>query len=676
MHMNLRPFFARVKWLAVFTLAAGSIVWIGCQSTDKRKVATSQTLGTAEGGPKACEDSLLKIAAFDPAELTGVDLAQDAFQQCLAGLIRIDTTNPPGNEAAAVEYLQHVFSTLGIDHRVVNVGDPARANIIAGWPRLIGEGGAPALPGVVLLSHLDVVHAHGDQWKTLPGIFNAPFSGSIVNYEGEQVMMGRGAIDMKNITVMQLITMAMLKQKNITPNSPVYFVATADEEDSSIGIRGLLAEAKSGGRVPELANPRVVLTEGGFGVRGAVGTGSALHTIGVEERGGAWLRVSDSSPVNQFKALGSIGLLPVDAGIVAMRNKLGQPSCQIVSVDTPQSKANVVPSKLGARLSCEGNVTADMIQQAFDVREWAKRLANPGSGADGVQPALVEAQIDGSNVSIAIKTATSGHGSSFAGISVLDIFGWGVQILGAIPVAKKPPMLNLFRYQVSPATKVLLNTVAKNHDLLNGSIPSVQNIDRYLGALNTMLGQKVFDALASRVGIDKLFRTNCTWTGYRFAPDVAGGPLSEVVLDCRIIDLVAPASGESHPDRFVKALKTHWDSNAIVAGKVEITNGWNFSASSFSNREYKAIAAILESSFPGTIASPLMIPGGTDATYLRDPSSIGLSHFSGVPAYGFTPALVTADIVKTFHGSNERFPVSQFAPSAGTYFKIVQELAK
>src|ERR1043165_10024765 len=86
--------------------------------------------------------------------------------QLLQELIRIDTTNPPGNERAAALHLQKLLESDGIETRILDVA-PGRANLYA---RIKGDGSQRPL---ILLSHTDVVIAEPQRW-TVP-----PFSGEL-----------------------------------------------------------------------------------------------------------------------------------------------------------------------------------------------------------------------------------------------------------------------------------------------------------------------------------------------------------------------------------------------------------------------------------------------------------------------------------------------------------------
>lgn len=94
----------------------------------------------------------------------------------------MDTTDPPGNELAAVEYVAGVLRAEGIEPIVLEAA-PQRGNGIA---RLTGNG---SLPPLLLYSHVDVVPAEPAHWS------HNPFSGDIA----DGCVWGRGALDMKGI---------------------------------------------------------------------------------------------------------------------------------------------------------------------------------------------------------------------------------------------------------------------------------------------------------------------------------------------------------------------------------------------------------------------------------------------------------------------------------------------
>jgi acetylornithine deacetylase/succinyl-diaminopimelate desuccinylase-like protein len=159
----------------------------------------------------------------------------------LSDLIKIDTSNPPGNEEAAVQFIEAQLQQEGIKAQVFSP-EPRRANILA---RLKGKKrGSP----VVLLGHLDVVPAHDEGWVV------PPFSGAVQ----DGFIYGRGAIDMKSQVVCQLLSFIGIHREGILPERDLIFLATADEEASGkMGAEYMLE------KVEELRHASFVLSEGG-----------------------------------------------------------------------------------------------------------------------------------------------------------------------------------------------------------------------------------------------------------------------------------------------------------------------------------------------------------------------------------------------------------------------------
>ena len=136
----------------------------------------------------------------------------------LSRLIRIDTTNPPGNETSAAELLREYLEANGVDCELY-ARVPERASLVA---RIRGSGGGPAL---MLLSHTDVVLADPSEW-TVP-----PFSGDVRDGEAwGQTVWGRGALDMKGQVAANAVAIASLAREGFRPAGDLIFAATADEE--------------------------------------------------------------------------------------------------------------------------------------------------------------------------------------------------------------------------------------------------------------------------------------------------------------------------------------------------------------------------------------------------------------------------------------------------------------
>ena len=160
----------------------------------------------------------------------------------LRGLIRIDTSNPPGHEEAAVQFIEAWLKKEGISSEIFSP-EPQRANLIA---RLKGKkGGEP----IVLLGHIDVVPADEAGWT------EHPFSGAV----RDGYIYGRGAVDMKSEVVSQLLAFAALKRDGTTPEREVILLVTCDEETGGrLGVGYMLD------KVDDLADAAFVLSEGGY----------------------------------------------------------------------------------------------------------------------------------------------------------------------------------------------------------------------------------------------------------------------------------------------------------------------------------------------------------------------------------------------------------------------------
>jgi acetylornithine deacetylase/succinyl-diaminopimelate desuccinylase-like protein len=160
----------------------------------------------------------------------------------LQELIRIDTTNPPGNETKAAEWIQSYLSKEGIDAEVIESA-PGRGNVIS---RLKGSSGGSSL---LLLSHIDVVPSQDvEKWEV------PPFSGDLK----ERFIWGRGAVDCKGTTAPQLMTYIQLHRDGFKPKGDIVFAATADEESGGHFGPGWLVENKF-----DLIKADNVVSEGG-----------------------------------------------------------------------------------------------------------------------------------------------------------------------------------------------------------------------------------------------------------------------------------------------------------------------------------------------------------------------------------------------------------------------------
>lgn len=202
---------------------------------------------------------------------TGAELQKAS--ELLQSLIRIDTSNPPGNESAVIDVLMWELQSAGITPEIVGENSE-RPNLVA---KIAAAPEHRIAPPLVLSCHVDCVPvANPDAWKY------PPFSGELA----EGCIWGRGAIDMKGFTVMALTALVKLSRQKIPINRDVIFVAVSDEEaGTGLGSKWLVENR------PDLLNsPKYVLNEvGGFTIHR---NGNRFYPVQVAEKGLAWLRLT------------------------------------------------------------------------------------------------------------------------------------------------------------------------------------------------------------------------------------------------------------------------------------------------------------------------------------------------------------------------------------------------
>ncbi|HUA01328.1 MAG TPA: M20/M25/M40 family metallo-hydrolase [Candidatus Aquilonibacter sp.] len=158
------------------------------------------------------------LAAPSMAGTPGTDLSQvesDAIGW-LQGLVRINTSNPPGNEVVAAKYLAGILDKEGI-HSEIFESAPGRGFLVA---RLSATAVPDPSRALLLMGHLDVVGVDRSKWTV------DPFGGVIQgNY-----LYGRGSYDDKGMTAANLAVFIALKRANARLNRDVIFLAEGDEE--------------------------------------------------------------------------------------------------------------------------------------------------------------------------------------------------------------------------------------------------------------------------------------------------------------------------------------------------------------------------------------------------------------------------------------------------------------
>lgn len=218
------------------------------------------------------------------------DLATEWLQQYL----RIDTTNPPGQEVKAAEFFKKILDSEGIETRIFEY-QPGRADLWARVPHTTAEAKRP----IILLNHMDVVTSDAAHWKA------PPFSGQMLDGS----IYGRGAQDMKNEGVAQLVTMVMVKREKVSLDRDIIFLAVSDEEADGSGTEWMIGHQRE-----LLGNAEFLINEGGenllengkvryVGVDVGEKTPFWLHVVAHGRPGHGSRPIGDSAPNRLVRAL-------------------------------------------------------------------------------------------------------------------------------------------------------------------------------------------------------------------------------------------------------------------------------------------------------------------------------------------------------------------------------------
>ncbi len=188
--------------------------------------------------------------------------------ELLRRYIRIDTSNPPGNEYLAASFFSEIFKREGVEFKTYQ-SDPGRVSVRA---TIKGSGNEKPL---ILLHHMDVIAADKKEWS-----FN-PFGGEVI----DGYICGRGALDTKSLGIIQLITFLAIKHRNIKVNRDIIFLATADEESGAdLGVEFLLRE------YPNDFEASLVLNEGSYIISGII-QDHPVALVSPGEKGPCWLKL-------------------------------------------------------------------------------------------------------------------------------------------------------------------------------------------------------------------------------------------------------------------------------------------------------------------------------------------------------------------------------------------------
>jgi acetylornithine deacetylase/succinyl-diaminopimelate desuccinylase-like protein len=397
---------------------------------------------------------LLALAASRPSAVqTDWTRINDETMRHFQALLKFDTSDPPGHEKPAVDYLKQVLEAEGIPVEIV-FNEDKRPNLIA---RLKGSGARRPL---LIMGHTDVVNVDPKKWTHPP--FGAVRDGGYV--------YGRGTVDDKDNVVAGLMVMLMLKRQNVPLDRDVIFLAESGEEGSTrVGIQFVVNEhfakvdaeyclaegggvTRSGGAVKFASVQTLEKIPRGIELtaRGPAGHGSVplrnnavVHLANAVAKLAAWktpVRLNDTTRA-YFKRLASMSS-PADAkrylALVGADQKAAADADEFMLQNEPRHgsmlrtsispniiqggyRINVIPSEAKATLDVRVHPDDDhlaLIEQVKKVIDdpaievaWAQRDVRPGSGSANLASEgfkAVEAMITKHYQTVTLPTMSTG----------------------------------------------------------------------------------------------------------------------------------------------------------------------------------------------------------------------------------------------------------------------------
>jgi acetylornithine deacetylase/succinyl-diaminopimelate desuccinylase-like protein len=254
----------------------------------------------------------------------------------LRALLRIDTTNPPGNETRAAEYIAGYCRSAGLETEIVESA-PYRGNLVARL-RSANPTGRP----IMLTGHVDVVGVERDKWT------RDPFGGGLVG----QYLWGRGALDMKGQVAAELAVALALADQGLTLNRDLILAFFADEETG-----GEFGAAWLWQHRPDLLDAEYAINEGG-GTAIEV-NGQTFYLCQTGEKGASRLRIT---------ANGRPGHASVPIDDTAMQ-RLGEALVRLTAWTSPTRLTEPVRQMLRTVAPALGEAEAAQVDRLLDAAD-------------------------------------------------------------------------------------------------------------------------------------------------------------------------------------------------------------------------------------------------------------------------------------------------------------------
>lgn len=249
----------------------------------------------------------------------------------LKTLLRFDTTNPPGNEQQAAQFIVERLASVGIDAEVLE--SAGRPNVVA---RIKGDGtgGGPLL----LAGHIDVVAVDREHW------LHDPFEAT----EADGYIWARGAIDMKYMVIYCMYAIMQVARSGRTPSRDIIFAAVSDEEAGCEHGSRFLVEQH-----PEKVRATHMLGE--FGGFSQDSRGIRFYPIQVAEKGVCQFHLRASGQPGH-------GSIPIADNAVV---HLGRAVARLGSTRLPRHRTATVEASIRAMAKPQPPVVAQIFRQVL-----------------------------------------------------------------------------------------------------------------------------------------------------------------------------------------------------------------------------------------------------------------------------------------------------------------------
>jgi acetylornithine deacetylase/succinyl-diaminopimelate desuccinylase-like protein len=302
--------------------------------------------------------------------------------ELLQELIRFDTTNPPGNEAACIDFLRAQLDEVGCETETYEQA-PGRPNLVS---RLAGGDSPPLL----LQGHVDVVTTDRQHWK------HPPFAAVLE----DGYVWGRGALDMKAGVAMLVHAFLRAKRERVQlPGDLMLLVLSDEEAGGNVGARYLVQEH------PELFDGmRYALGEfGGFTLH--VG-GKRFYPIQVAEKQICWLKATVRGPgghgamVHRGGTVARLGRLLSDLDRKRMPvhvTPVVREMVEAIAAELPRRQAAIMRSLLRPRLTDQALRLLGARGAQFEpmLRNTVNTTIVRGGAKINVVPSEIELELDG-----------------------------------------------------------------------------------------------------------------------------------------------------------------------------------------------------------------------------------------------------------------------------------------